>query len=84
MKETASDDQSLTQCHILEEEICTEELNHELWFGMSVIVDNEIVCTYHSLSRRRDLIELLIADINSGAVSLRQLEFIMDDWLRSL
>ena len=84
MKETANDDQSLTQCHILEEETCTEELNKELWFEMSVIVDNEIVRIYRSLSRRRDLVELLIADINSGAVSLRQLEFIIDDWLRSL
>ncbi len=82
MKAIMNHGRSLIQCRILEEIIEAE--NNAVWFGMTVMVNEKIVCVYHSLSQKYEQVEALITAINSGCVSFSQLEFIMDDWLGSL
>lgn len=84
MNVTASDEQCLAQCHILEEELQTENSAGSLWFGMQGILNGKVVFTYHSLSQRREKVESLIALLNKDGVKLNQIEFIMDSWYGTL
>lgn len=81
---TASDEQCLATCHLLKEELKTEDSVGSLWFGMQGILNGKIVFTYHSLSQDREKVEALVALLNKDGVKLNQIEFIMDSWYGTL
>ncbi len=81
---TVGGGRDLVQCQLLKERISADCSEQVQWFGMSVTVEGKIVRVYHALSDCRELVEKLIAEINSGDVYLNHLEFILDDWFDSL